>query len=573
MAETRTIVSERVDDMPVLLAHLDRMGVQALLDEHFPTHGNWVGLSLGWVSVLWLTHILSEGDHRLNHVAPWAQQRLQTLRTCTGQPVHPLDVSDDRLAIVLEALSDDMRWSACEGALNQHALRVYDLQPACVRLDSTSASGYWSVTEDGLFQFGHSKDHRPDLPQVKIMVSALDPLGLPVATDVVPGQRADDPLYIPAITRVREGLGRQGLLYVGDCKMAALATRAFLHAGGDTYLCPLSEPHLPPAVLADDLAPVWAEEQGLTVIHRAPPGGPSQLIAEGFERWEPVTAEVAGQPYHWQERRLVIQSCQLAQAGERGLRARLAKAQAEITALQTRGRGRRRCADPSAVREAVDAILARYRVQGLLHVRYKAQLWAQPVRRHGGRDASVRLEWDIQVTVSLDQEAVAAAVRQLGWRVYATTQPPAQLSLQEAVLAYRNEYLVERAMGRLKGRPLSLTPMYLERDDHATGLIRLLSIGLRVLTLLEFGVRRRLATAKTTLTGLYVGNPKRATAHPTAERLLEAFQGLTLTIIREGRRRRRHLTPLSRVQQRILALLDFPVAIYTRLCPDSQKPP
>jgi transposase len=573
MAETLTIVSERVDDMPVLLAHLDRMGVQALLDEHFPTHGNWVGLSLGWVSVLWLTHILSEGDHRLNHVAPWAQQRLQTLRTCTGQPVHPLDVSDDRLAIVLEALSDDMRWSACEGALNQHALRVYDLQPACVRLDSTSASGYWSVTEDGLFQFGHSKDHRPDLPQVKIMVSALDPLGLPVATDVVPGQRADDPLYIPAITRVREGLGRQGLLYVGDCKMAALATRAFLHAGGDTYLCPLSEPHLPPAVLADYLAPVWAEEQGLTVIHRAPSGGPSQLIAEGFERWEPVTAEVAGQPYHWQERRLVIQSCQLAQAGERGLRARLAKAQAEITALQTRGRGRRRCADPSAVREAVDAILARYRVQGLLHVRYKEQLWAQPVRRHGGRDASVRLEWDIQVTVSLDQEAVAAAVRQLGWRVYATTPPREQLSLQEAVLAYRNEYLVERAMGRLKGRPLSLTPMYLERDDHATGLIRLLSIGLRVLTLLEFGVRRRLATAKTTLTGLYVGNPKRATAHPTAERLLEAFQGLTLTIIREGRRRRRHRTPLSRVQQRILALLDFPVAIYTRLCPDSQKPP
>jgi hypothetical protein len=51
------------------------------------------------------------------------------------------------------------------------------------------------------------------------------------------------------------------------------------------------------------------------------------------------------------------------------------------------------------------------------------------------------------------------------------------------------------------------------------------------------------------------------------------FQGLTLTIMREGRRRRRHLTPLSRVHQRILTLLDFPVDIYTRLCPDSHKPP
>ena len=145
--------------------------------------------------------------------------------------MHPLDVSDDRLATVLEALSDDTRWSAFEGALNQHTLRVYDLQPACVRLDSTTANGHWSVTEDGLFQFGHSKDHRPDLPQVKIMVSALDPLGMPVATDVVPGQRADDPLYVPAITRVREGLGRRGLLYVGDCKMGGPGD-AGLHPGG-----------------------------------------------------------------------------------------------------------------------------------------------------------------------------------------------------------------------------------------------------------------------------------------------------------------------------------------------------
>lgn len=69
-----------------------------------------------------------------------------------------------------------------------------------MRLDSTTASGYGSVTPDGLFQFGHSKDHRPDLPQVKVILSTLDPLGLPLATTVPPGQRADGPLYIPAIT-------------------------------------------------------------------------------------------------------------------------------------------------------------------------------------------------------------------------------------------------------------------------------------------------------------------------------------------------------------------------------------
>src|SRR2546428_9384270 len=154
MTEPLILATERVDDMPLLLAQLERMGLQPLLDGHFPTHGNWVGLSLGWVSVLWLTHILSAGDHRLNHVAPWATQRLQTLWECTGQPVHPLDVGDDRLATGLEGLRDDTRWSSGEGALNQHARRVYDLPPAGVRLDSTTANGHWSVTADGLLQCG-----------------------------------------------------------------------------------------------------------------------------------------------------------------------------------------------------------------------------------------------------------------------------------------------------------------------------------------------------------------------------------------------------------------------------------
>jgi transposase len=573
MAETLTIRSERVDDIPLLVAQLDRMGVQPLLDEHFPTHGNWVGLSLGWVTVVWLTHILSEADHRLNHVEPWVEQRLHTLRGCTGQQVDPLDLSDDRLAAVLEALSDDTRWQAFEGAWTQQLLRVYDLQPERVRLDTTTASGYWRVTEEGLFQFGHSKDHRPDLPQVKVMLSVLDPLGLPVATDVVPGQRADDPLYIPAIARVRESVGRCGLLYVGDCKMGALETRAYIQAGGDGYLCPLAETQLPPAELTGYLAPLAMGQQPLTRITRVTVTGTRQHLADGYERLEHLSAEVAGTRLAWTERRLMVRSRQLARAGETALRARVAKARAAVTALNERGRGKRRFTERPALQAAVETILTRYRVLGLLAVQYIERVRKRWLRRYGGRPPTVQVERDLRVKAVIDRPAVATAIGRLGWRVYATNVSPAQLSLVQAVLAYRSQYLVESDMGRLKGHPLSLTPMYLERDDHATGLIRLLSVGLRVLTLLEFVVRQQLAAVRTVLIGLYTGNPKRATARPTTERLLKRFEGLTLTIIREGRRRRYHLTPLSRVQRRILTLLKFPVDIYTKLCPDSRKPP
>ena len=49
---------------------------------------------------------------------------------------------------------------------------LYQLKPKRVRIDSTTASGYWTMTEEGLFQFGES----PDLPQLKVMLSVLGPL-------------------------------------------------------------------------------------------------------------------------------------------------------------------------------------------------------------------------------------------------------------------------------------------------------------------------------------------------------------------------------------------------------------
>ena len=157
MAEKLTIITERVDDTPLLLAHMERMGLPSLLDEHFPTHGNWQGLSLGWTTVVWLAHILSEGNHRLSHVQPWAEKRLESLQVCVGQTVRALDFSDDRLGDVLSALSQDAAWEGFEASLNGQLLRVYDLSSQRVRLDSTTASGYGSVTPEGLFQFGHSQ--------------------------------------------------------------------------------------------------------------------------------------------------------------------------------------------------------------------------------------------------------------------------------------------------------------------------------------------------------------------------------------------------------------------------------
>src|SRR3989442_4623862 len=106
-----------------------------------------------------------------------------------------------------------------EEDLHARSIAVYVLLQDVIRCDATTVSGAHDVTEGGLLQFGHSKDD-PTRPQIKVMMGSLDPVGMPLATDVLSGERADDGLYIPAIDGIRVGVGPSGLLFAGDRKMS-----------------------------------------------------------------------------------------------------------------------------------------------------------------------------------------------------------------------------------------------------------------------------------------------------------------------------------------------------------------
>src|SRR6266516_5358113 len=114
MSPNITATHERVDDIPAIIAHLKKMRVAEGLDNHFPTNGNWQGLSLGWTIVVWLAFILSEGDHRLSRVEPWVKAHRRTLSRCLGRQVKSRDLTDDRLATTLDYLGVADRWVAFE---------------------------------------------------------------------------------------------------------------------------------------------------------------------------------------------------------------------------------------------------------------------------------------------------------------------------------------------------------------------------------------------------------------------------------------------------------------------------
>jgi transposase len=549
MSEPPVLATERVDDIPLLLHLWDEMRLADLFDQHFPTHGNWRGLSLGQTCAVWLTFITSQADHCLNHVEGWSATHLHTLQVATANPqLRALHFSDDRLASVLNYLGNESRWQEFERELNHRVLRVYDLSVATVRLDSTTIVSYGQVVEDGLVQRGHSKDHRPDLPQVKLMLASLDPLGLPLVTTVLSGQHADDPLYVPAIDQVRAGLKQHGLLYVGDSKMGALKTRAYLAAGADYYLCPLSETQYSRETMAQQIA--QARAAGSLPSVRLSEDEAGAAVGEVIALSRPLEAKVGQALVSWRERVLLFHSWARAAQQREQLAQRLSKAQAEVVALNQWHKGKRRYKNVAALQHKVEQVVASYHVTELLVVEYAA----------GAEQA--------QVQVRVDEDKVAQAQALFGWQAYATNQTEVDLSVVQALRVYRAEVQIEQQFSRLKGQSLGLGPMYLQDEDRLRGLVRLLSVALRGLALLEYQVRRRLAQSGEVMRGIYAGQAGRGTKRPTSERLLATFADISMVVLLIGGVKSYHLTPLSAVQRRILALLGWDATIYERLAVD-----
>jgi transposase len=228
------------------------------------------------------------------------------------------------------------------------------------------------------------------------------------------------------------------LLSVGDGKLASRDTRAWIAGQGDYYLCPLPQVQLAEQELAEAFEALERGEVTLSPVFRASDDGKPHLIAEGYERQVPMALETQGESQRWTERRLVVRSLRQAKASEAALRARVAPAQAQVEALHQRGRGRQRFEEMNDLRQAVNEVIQRHQVADFLWLRYEQHCTSRPLRAYRGRAAGIKAQCQATVAVRVDEEALAAAVGRLGWRVYGTNQPREPLSLEQAVLAYRS---------------------------------------------------------------------------------------------------------------------------------------
>jgi transposase len=221
--------------------------------------------------------------------------------------------------------------------------------------------------------------------------------------------------------------------------------------------------------------------------------------------------------------------------------------------------------------EAAQAIVMRDGVDGLLGYTVQAMTATRQVRAYRDRPARQETEVFFEIDACRAEALIKEKQREMGWQVYGTNA--VAMTLAQAVWAYRGQYRIEDDWSRLKGRSLGLTPLYLQDEERIQGLVYLLSLALRVRTLLEWVVRQRLRQEGTRLQGVYAGQPGRQTTRPSAELLLGVMKTISVSVVEVNGQTHAMLSPLTEVQTRLLELWGLPPDLYENVASGFPKPP
>ena len=212
----------------------------------------------------------------------------------------------------------------------------------------------------------------------------------------------------------------------------------------------------------------------------------------------------------------------------------------------------------------VENILKRYRVNDFFSTTITEEIIKETRNCRRGRPSKNSPTEEVtkiylQLHIQQIDDAIKLSETLVGWRLYVTNAPTTRLTLPQAVMYYRDEWLLERGFHRFKRGSLPALPIYFQNEDRITGLMFVLNIALRVFTLMEFVVRLAMQKTQQSLAGLYDGNPKRKTNRPSTERILKAFCNLTLYFLPDSTI---FITPLSDLQKQILSLMKMPESLY-----------
>lgn len=575
---------ERIDDIPLIIAYLIKKKVDVYFNAHISNHGNQNSLSNGEVAIIWLAYILSEGDHRKAHIRDWVSSRQMTLSCCIGKQIDVNNFTDDRLTRIIRRCSVDDSWQAFESDLAKETVSLISVDlfledyfentpqnkiQGVYKLDGTSISGFHEVDENGLMHFGYSKDHRPDLPQVKLMNCTEGVTGCPIVSVIDKGNINDDCMYEPVLKRMRNVFNTENYLYCGDAKISVQKVRESMVKNREFYLCPLQLSNIKIRRDFDE----WVTNAigGVSDILQIYDGEEHLGCGYEFQRNQKSTDGSIS----WNERVLIIKSKSHFESEKKKYDKIVAKIVTNLSKIASK------CCRTKEEAEALLNDKLRIEMDKITTFRdmFEVDIEIKEIRKtyerteirsRGKRSGNyeTKVYQGVIKTVSLKQDIQELYLKKMGWRAYVTTVPEAALTFSGAYRYYRKtQYVIEQGFHMLKSKPIGVRPLYVWKEDQIKGLLRFMCLGVLILKLISLELMIALREKKEVLMGLTAGQPKRKTSKPTAVSIFGYFyrSNITLGYVQIDGQWHGSISKVPELCLKILILLGLNENIYSGL--------
>lgn len=581
---------EVIADIPLMIGFMNRLNLGSLLDKHLPSHGNHKGLSNGHLVMGWITHILTQNNHCKAPIQEWALNHTQTLQALFKNEINRTDFDDCRLGRLLGRFSKDDFWHTFEESFYKNSFSILELNTTApedfkegfstkqaitktIKLDSTTAYGHHEVTEGGIMQRGFSKDHRSDLPQLKIMAAVEGNTGIQIASEIVPGNRPDDPLYIPIMERTRKIINTTNSLICGDCKMSALEIRANMVKNKEYYLTPLPASHGKKTFFDDLVENIVAGDRNADLIWDIDEKGHHTLIGAGYEISRTQSYQKEDSVVEWLERVLVVRSTDYANQGMKKLKSGINKKKEEIKKEKSNLFNTLEEAQDWGIK-LIKEHSSYNKIEGFFDIKVEIIAEEKVCKRAEKRSGKVRngtykiKKYRSAVSEVIENESIIKELSlRMGWRLYATNADKEILTFSKAYRWFRKTmYVIEIGFHDLKDY-INICPLFVRKEEQILGLTRLLMLALKILTLMTAEIRSNMKKENLMLKGLYAGQSARTHPSPTAQSILKYFSRQEIAIVGYCHNKEWHwsITPLSELCQSALKLLGVPLDCYTSL--------
>lgn len=558
-AKRPSLVVERLGPLPLLNHLLERLGVERLLDRFVPTNDPRSPLSHAKALGVLLRSILVEREP--------VYRQAESVRGFCAEAfglAQGTQVGDDRIGRALDRLFDADRATLLTELVVSLG-QAFDVKFTQFHSDTTTVrlTGQYAGAKGRSIRgkkapwitYGYSKDHRPDLKQLLLVLTTTHDGGLPVQFRCEAGNASDSRTHEATWDALCRLAGGPDFLYVADSKLCGGEAMDHIDRRRGRFVTVM-----PRSRSEDARFRQWAQEHDVeweTVRERPHPRrrrGPRDI----WRVWRSDLPSREGWPIVWVHSNLLA----LKQAARR--EENLARAKQDLARL-VRYLKTHRPRAAHRLRGRVDRILERRRVTRYLIVKVAQKPEHEFRQEKAGRPGPqtryrriTRRRWEISWNV--DEAKVAYDRKTDG--MYPLLTNDRTLSAPQVLLAHKGQPTIERRFQQMKSVH-EIAPVFLKNEGRIEALFFLYAVALLVQALLEREIRAAMKREGVESLPLYP--EERRCRRPTAEQVMRLFAQVARHAVERADGSRETFEPeLSDLQTQVLRLLGVPQDRYDR---------